>query len=197
MSVTRDVISAISKGPCAALLSQAGFRRSSPHFWRDEKDINHAVNFQASQWGSQESGGFTINLGVSSRALYEGFTGRRFPSNRGTALWPISVRIGGLMNERTDRWWNVESLAQADAIGEEVVASLRQYGLPFFEALRTREQLADWVQTPVPRFRVFPAQVPLIPQSEILHATSTHGQLRKAVRSHGSSSCGHAWYTTR
>jgi hypothetical protein len=42
------------------------------------------------------------------------------------------------------------------------VACLQQYALPFFEGLRTPEQLSDWVQTPVPQFGVFPAQVPLI-----------------------------------
>ena len=88
------------------------------------------------------------------------------------------------MPDRKDHWWKVNSVADANVIGEEVSAALRQYGLPFFDNLRTREQLAGWVQEPWPRGRVFPAQVPLIlamlaaERGDVLEATTL---LRGAV----------------
>jgi hypothetical protein len=162
MSVTRDVIATISKGVCASLLCGHGFRRSAVHFWRDREGVNHAVNFQASAWGSTDAGSFTINLGVTTRALYEGFTGCSFPANAGTALWPISIRIGHLLPTGGDSWWNVDESSNAEVVGRDVVAALRDHALPFFERVSTRDQVRQWVRTAGPRQCVFPAQVPLI-----------------------------------
>lgn len=145
MSVTKNIIAEISRGVCTSLLIPAGFLRAAPHFWRENEGINHAINFQASAWGSQQSGSFTINLGVSTRALYEGFTGSTFPTNHGTALWPVSVRIGMLMPDHMDRWWEVMVSSDIKRISEEVVIALREYALPFFDRLRTREQLVQWL----------------------------------------------------
>jgi len=116
----------------------------------------------ASAWSSQQAGRFTINLGVSTRARYEGFPGRKFPTDRGTAVWPINVRLGFLMPDRTDRWWQVTANDDSNLVGAEVVAALRDYGLPFFERLLTLEQLAHWVREAFAESRVIPAQRPLI-----------------------------------
>ena len=160
-SVTRQVIAAISKGPCAAVLRPAGFRRSSPHFWRDGGGINHAINFQASQWNAGRSGQFTINLGVSTPALYQAFTGRTFPKNRGTTLWPIFMRLGQFIHG-TDRWWEVNSAADAHVVGEEIATALTEHALPFFSRIATTDDLARWVQEPYPGGGVFPAQKRLV-----------------------------------
>lgn len=187
MSATQDVIAVVSKGACAELLGEAGFRRSVPHFWRESGRINHAVNFQASAWGSSESGSFTINLGVSTRFLYEAFTGRAFPTNRGTALWPISARIGSLTADRRDLWWKVDVNADVPAIAEDVAKALRQYAFPFFDGLRTPEQLVAWVQASGARFGGNESQVPIIQAALAVEGGDPGGAqtlLRRAVGEH-------------
>ena len=159
-SVTREVIAAISKGPGAAVLKPAGFRRAAPHFWRDVGGINHAVNFQASQWGSADSGKFTINLGVSIPAVYERFWGRAFQTNRGTALWPIQVRLGFLMDGH-DRWWRVTSAADVGPIGEDIAAALKAHALPFFDRLVTTADFVGLVRAPTPKGMLC-VQAPLV-----------------------------------
>jgi hypothetical protein len=161
-SVTIEVISQISGGPCSAVLRPHNFRRKAPHFWRFADGLSHCVNFQASAWGSRDAGRFTINLGVSSTALFEGFTGRRFPKQPSSALWPINVRIGRLMPAPADLWWDVDSNTDVAKLGDEIAAALRDYVLPFFSSLSTRQQLIAAVQQRAATLRIFPAPVRLV-----------------------------------
>jgi hypothetical protein len=162
MSVTRSIIAATSKGACAKLLKPRGYRRQGPHFWREQEGIYHTINFQASAWGSKDDGEFTVNLGVTTIALYEGFPGHKFPSNPGTALWPISRRIGKMKPSNLDRWWKVSASTDAHALGEEVAIALRDYALPFFERVNGPSQLTEFVRTATMSEGVSPAHVPII-----------------------------------
>ena len=161
-SVTQQAIRAVSAGPVASLLVPHGFKRRAPHFWRETDGIYQAVNFQASQWGTSEDGQFTINLGVSSPALYMSFTGREFPKNPGTVLWPIYNRIGGLMPSRCDLWWHVADRTDLDTLASEVANALRDHALPFFERIRTAEQFNALLLSDEPVAGVTAAQRPLI-----------------------------------
>jgi hypothetical protein len=136
-STTRIAIRAISEGPCATLLKGLGFRRKAPHFWRGTEGIFQSVNFQASQWGTHEAGSFTINVGVSSPALYQAFTGRELPKSPASLLWPVNRRIGSLMPSRRDHWWKVDSRTDVIRLGADVAADLEAYAVPFLEKLRT------------------------------------------------------------
>jgi hypothetical protein len=179
MSVATNVISEISRGPCQALLKPRGFRRSAPHFWRTSDGLVHCVNFQASAWGSRESGRFTINLGVSSPELFEGFIGRKFPKRPGAVLWPVHVRVGALMPGHNDLWWDIDEHTDSVAIGREVVDVLRDHVLPFFDSVSTRAQLGLAVRESGARIGVFPAQVPLV--LAILAAADGEAQHAKAI----------------
>jgi hypothetical protein len=88
-SITLQAIDFVSKGACTDLLVPRGFRRRAPHFFRQADGVYHCINFQASQWGSYDSGKFTINLSVTSPELYSAFTGQPFPKNPATASRPI------------------------------------------------------------------------------------------------------------
>jgi Domain of unknown function (DUF4304) len=52
------------------------FSAKGTNYWRSTEGFFQSVNFQASPWGTQDAGSFTINLGVTSPVLYEAFTGR-------------------------------------------------------------------------------------------------------------------------
>lgn len=161
--MTSDVLAAISKGPCRELLVAHGFRRSAPHFWRNPEGVNHAIQFQASSWGSADGGSFTINLGVTTPALHETVLGQPFPANPGTACcWPFGMRIGALLPGGRDRWWEISSAADAEPVGRELVAALRDFALPFFDGLRRREDLAEWVQRDHGAHPAAPCLAPLL-----------------------------------
>jgi hypothetical protein len=90
------------------------------------------VHFQASQWGSQTEGQFTINLAVAIPAAYEFWTGRPFPKNPATALFPLQQRLGLLTPERRDRWWSVGAEVDSEKIAGEIAGLLENIAVPFF-----------------------------------------------------------------
>lgn len=161
-SVTQQAIRAISSGAVSVLLAPVGFKRRAPHFWRATGGIYQAVHFQASQWGTSSQGRFTVNLGISSPTLYSSFTGREFPKNPATVLWPVSARIGSLMPSHCDLWWEVSERTDLDALGIEVAGTLRDHALPFFDRIRTPDQFNTLLLSDEPITGVTAAQRPLI-----------------------------------
>ncbi|MBW8310960.1 MAG: DUF4304 domain-containing protein [Rhizobium sp.] len=162
MSLTTTAIRSISSGPVGDLLKPFGFKRLAPHYWRDSDGLFHVVNFQASQWGTRDEGRFTINLAVSQPDLYYAFTGKAFPSNPASALWPINVRIGHLVPDQRDLWWKVSASSDLRSIGAEVAVVLREYGLPFFQQYASAASLSAALLGTEPISSVYPAQRPLI-----------------------------------
>lgn len=161
-SITRKAVSEISVTACRPILGPLGFKRSAPHFWRLVDGLSQCVNFQASAWGSREAGSFTINLGISSPTLLEGFTGRRFPKEPAAALWPVNTRIGFVMPGHRDLWWEVDETADIAKLGEQVTATVQDYAVPWFQKLATRKDLIDAVEDAPRALGIFPAQVPLV-----------------------------------
>src|SRR5678816_2724353 len=97
-SITQEAIKAASR-ETAKRLAAAGFKRKGFHLHRKAGELFHAIQFQASRWGSTAEGKFTVNLIVTSPDLYEAWIGP-FPLNPASALFPIQMRIGSLMPER-------------------------------------------------------------------------------------------------
>jgi len=140
-STTVRAIQFVSRAVADLGLSDAGFRRQGNHLHRHVEGLIHAVHFQASQWGSATSGSFTITLVVTSPFLYSTWTGRPFPSNPASALFPVTTRIGALMPSRKDQWWEVDAGTNLDALSREVAAAILHYGMPFFESFKSAESV--------------------------------------------------------
>lgn len=131
-SVTTPAIAAISKASYLSALKSEGFARRGNHMFRQSHDLFHGIHFQGSQWGSRDEGKFTINLVVTSGALYQFWTGKPLPSNPASALFPIQRRIGGLMPQHQDHWWSVDNSTDIEALGHEVTQAITSFALPFF-----------------------------------------------------------------
>jgi hypothetical protein len=161
-ALARKAISAISAGACRATLSPLGFRRSAPHYWRFVDGLSQCVNFQASAWGSREAGRFTIDLGISSPALFEAFVGRRFPKEPAAARWPVNARIGIVTPAQRDLWWDVDETTDLAVLGDHVADTLQNFAVPWFQGLATRKDLVHaFEHRPACLGGVFPAQIPL------------------------------------
>jgi hypothetical protein len=94
----------------------------------------HSFHFQVSQWGSREEGQFTVNVGVGLPAVWEIMFDKPFPTNPATGQFPLSERIGLLMPERLDRWWQVDEATDLDEIADHVALCVQKSGLPFLDA---------------------------------------------------------------
>ena len=87
------------------------------------------------------SGSFTVNLVVTSPFMYSIWTGRPFPANPASALFPVTMRIGLLMPSRTDHWWHVEEATDVTTVARQTADAIVEYGLPFFDGFRTVEAM--------------------------------------------------------
>ena len=122
------------------------------------------MHFQGSQWGTREHGRFTINLGATQPEIYSLWTGRAFPSNPGSALWPISARIGSFVDGK-DLWWSVDRLTDTEILAHEILNIVELHVLPWFDRFNTLSDL-DSALAGMEKFGDVPgvhmAQVPLI-----------------------------------
>ena len=140
-SVTLRAIRAASKAVSDAGLKEAGFKRQGNHLHRNVGDVVHAIHFQASQWGSAAAGSFTVNLVVTSPFVYTTWSGRPFPSNPASTLFPVNTRIGSMLPSRKDLWWTVADSTDLAHLSREVTAAILGYGMPFFEQFTSKEAM--------------------------------------------------------
>ena len=140
-----------------------GFVRRSPHYFRKIENVYQIFNFQCSQWGSGESGSFTVNLSVTTPTLFSGFTGKNFPKNPTSVSWPISERIGNLVDNR-DTWWSINNSTEPELITDQLINSYIPKALKFFETYKTIE-LIEQALNKTKEYGVipgiFPAQIPI------------------------------------
>ena len=125
----------------AKRLAAAGFKRKGLHLYKKAGELFHAIQFQASQWGTAAEGKFTINLIVTSPALYEEWIGRPFPINPASALFPIQRRIGSLMPQRSDYWWTVRPGTDIPSLATEVANTVDYCAIKFFTSYESYEAL--------------------------------------------------------
>lgn len=140
-SRTQLCVREVSKNLLVSLRPE-GFRRQSPHLFRENNEIVHSINFQCSQWGSSSKGSFTINLCVSNRELFPLWTGRSFPKNPGTAIWPVSMRIGKL-DSNYDRWWEVDETTDPCQLAASIDQQYRGAILDMFARLSSLDDLDE------------------------------------------------------
>lgn len=123
-------------------MKPAGWKRRSPHFYRQSQDVLHCIHFQASQWGTSHEGRFTINLNVTSPALYEAWIGKPLPANPATAAFPSACRIGKLLPQGLDQWWEVGEDTDIVCLSQQVCSILQGPAEEFFRRFPSLRSLA-------------------------------------------------------
>jgi hypothetical protein len=120
----------------AGVLGPVGFRKSGPRFSRPLEDVVHLVSVQSSIRNSASCLRVTINLGVWIPELEDPGT----KPDVWSAHW--RERLGFLMPEPSDRWWEARSEIEAAAAGSEIGHALTTFAFPAFDDLRTADALA-------------------------------------------------------
>ena len=123
-------------------LRARGFTKSARTFRLRGEECTQVVNMQASTSNMGVGGRFTVNLGVF------------FPAVAEVLPWPapkalkehncqLRERLGLLLPDPRDRWWQVSLDAPVAPIAEEVREAVVTYGLPWLEARSTLEAGLD------------------------------------------------------
>ena len=138
-----DLITRIVQNDIKPLLQARGFRKKAALFWRDNGDVIDVVTVQRSQWNDSTSARFTINLGLYWKHI-QGLVGRTVPLPREYDC-TVQTRLGGLLPERTDLWWEVSG-PDLSAVAQDVIEKLLQYGLPWLENGHTVERTMEYLE---------------------------------------------------
>lgn len=120
----------------APALRELGLKGSGGTFVLDDPVSWAIVGFQRSVRNDRSRVQFTINLTVVGRAAWADarrshpyLSARPAPNLRyGNPTW--QQRIGILLPSGVDTWWAVDSGTDLDGLTREVIAAIRDHGLP-------------------------------------------------------------------
>jgi hypothetical protein len=114
---------------------------------RERGTLIHGIHFQASQFGSADSGTFTINLVVTEPRVYQEWCRRSLPANPATALFPVQERIGRMDSKPRDRWWKITASTNIPEVETEVFEMLEKAEEGFFPHFLSLEAMLDRLRT--------------------------------------------------
>jgi hypothetical protein len=128
-----------------SLLKPIGFRKTRTLFSADVNDVVLFVQLQAhSKKSTKDFLVVTVNLGIFSRTVAER-AGNTHEPNIYEAHW--RQRIGFLMPERADKWWEISNEAEANLCASEITSVLANHALPEMQSLNSTESLKSLWQT--------------------------------------------------
>ncbi len=117
-----------------------GFTKKGDCFYLNKSDNWAVVDFQKSKGNSKQDILFTINLGISSTIL------RSFAKDDLSIKPKIEdchwrKRIGFIMPEKKDRWWNITNDSQVNLFSAELIEVIESYAIPELEKYISDESL--------------------------------------------------------
>jgi hypothetical protein len=121
-------------------LRELGFRGSGQRFHIPSSTHWALLGFQKSKWSDQRHVSFTINMTVVSHVAWEQAR-QQYPwmderpravvsedAKRIDGYW--HSRIGKVMPDKQDKWWDLGPGVDVDRLALEVVSAVRWFGLP-------------------------------------------------------------------
>lgn len=135
--IIQDAISVLH----ADFLKPLGFKKSG-ETWCRSGEWPQVINIQNSSSNTQDLAKITINLGVSVPQVRTAMGGTPVESNLKEYDCEVRVRIGQLLPDGGDHWWNVTSADESKALASSLGEVLKAYGLPFFESMSTLAAIA-------------------------------------------------------
>jgi hypothetical protein len=132
-SLPQQTIDNIIKLGWAEVLRQDGYYRHGRYWYQRGEGFMRSVNVQSSTYNSGAHGRFTINLGVNFQALALA-TGTKFKGALPKQYdFVVGERIGFVLPEKNDKWWEFNEGSDLQAIADELVEAWRRYGKPWLE----------------------------------------------------------------
>ncbi|MGN6578216.1 MAG: DUF4304 domain-containing protein [Nocardioides sp.] len=133
-------LAAMLRERVAPALRGMGFKGSGQNFHLPVRDHYALLGFQRARFGTRHDVLFTVNLFACSHAGWAALVEKRpqwgpkpiLGAHYEDPAW--SMRIGHLMPERLDHWWQVLDDSDTEALADEVIGVLREYGVPALRA---------------------------------------------------------------
>ena len=114
-----------------------GFRRKRYTWNRDHGSLVDVIDVQV----SSSFDAVTINVGVLSRSVYFSCWGEESKLFVQEPDCTVRARIGDLLEENVDRWWDIGS----EGTAEEMVELIKDRISPFLDRMRSFDSLLEWL----------------------------------------------------
>lgn len=141
MSEIADLIDAVVREGLAPHLRSRRFEKHARTFTFEAAACTQIVNVQASQWNEGRDGRFTLNLGVYFPKVAER-RGRvakgAYPKESESTL---RIRIGRLMPDNLDQWWEIHDGTDTRRLSDEVVNAYATCGEPWLNEVMVLENV--------------------------------------------------------
>ncbi len=114
-------------------LKGMGFVKKGKDFYILKENNWGVINIQPGKWNSQKEKSFTLNLGICSNLI------RKTIEEIGADVVPDidrchwKMRIGFLMPEKKDHWWEISESTSIDQLGQEITTILETNAIPEIE----------------------------------------------------------------
>jgi hypothetical protein len=136
----REKVAAMLKNRVAPALRSMGFKGSGQNYHLPVPGYYALLGFQKMRFGTRHDVMFTINLLACSHDDWAALIEARphygpkpiLGAHYEDPVW--SMRIGFLMPEPHDHWWQVLDDTDTEALADEVIGVLEQYGVPALRA---------------------------------------------------------------
>jgi len=125
----------------ATRLSAHGFAQRGLVLHKRAGNSAALVEFQLSDKTSKECVAFTVNLGIVCGELSDG----TLPRNASVMNAHLRQRLGFLLSDRADKWWQITAHTNIITIANELSAAIEERALPYLnEYLDSRSLVALW-----------------------------------------------------
>lgn len=124
-------------------LKKMGFQKLRNSFYLPLEGNWGIINFQRSQTSDSNLIIFTVNIGIASKRILQ-FLGQAEHTKK-PDIWDTQwrMRIGHLMPENNDMWWNIDQKTNIDELGNTLVNIVTNYALPAIREFIHDENLRD------------------------------------------------------
>lgn len=120
-------------------LRPQGFRRSGQRYGRETEQCWHAIGVQKSRYPDANEVRFTVNFGVTSKALMD-FRGQDVSKMPLDWACPIRWRIGEL-GEKGDLWWSSNEGDDFRGALAAITTRLAETDIPFLSGLNSDPEI--------------------------------------------------------
>lgn len=141
MVTAQDKFSEMLREEVAPALRRLGAKGSGSNFVLPDPDYFLLLAFQKDRYSTADTVSFTVNLAaVNRREWEEGWQPWWGKEPTATTFAPVGrhTRLGLLMPQQRDIWWEVTVQADTKSLAAEVVAAIRDYGLPGLHSAKVR-----------------------------------------------------------
>lgn len=142
MAKPQDVIKAMVSLLHRDHLKGLGFGKTGST-WTRSLEWPQVINIQLSQFNSSEEAKFTVNIGVSIPPLRAIWGGPPLKSPLKEYDCDLRARIGSLLPDKHDKWWEVTKTSDATHLAQAVFHDIDQHALPWLDKLAVYQGLAQ------------------------------------------------------